>query len=415
MSSIRRAVAILVAAIIAAFATGDAAARPLAQWVEFGADGALSVRAVVARGSACPVVATADAAVAAMARRGAASAAFPVEVCEARLPLATARIALDGAALPAAAAAVKRIVVLGDTGCRLEGRAVQDCGDPDLWPFPAIAKAAAARRPDLVIHVGDYYYRESACPAGRAGCAGSPYGDNWPTWRADFFDAATPLLAAAPWVVVRGNHELCKRGGAGWLRLLDPHAAVTVCSDRGEPYRLAAGGLNLLLLDGADADDFFAPPEKVAAYAGQLAALLANAPAHSWLLTHRPVWATAQGELSGLTSNQTLQQAIRGKVPDALDLVLSGHLHDLISYRFGPERPAQLIVGTGGDTLLPLGRDPTSGQEIDGMPVRTGFASARFGYLVLERGDAGWDGTFFAPDDTVLARCTLAGRALDCR
>ena len=44
------------------------------------------------------------------------------------------------------------------------------------WPFPKIAATAAAARPDLVIHVGDYHYREAPCPAERAGCANSPSG-----------------------------------------------------------------------------------------------------------------------------------------------------------------------------------------------------------------------------------------------
>jgi len=96
----------------------------------------------------------------------------------------------------------------------------------------------------------------------------------------------------------------------------------------------------------------------------------------------------AQGALSGLTTNQTEQAAIQGHVPAALDLVLAGHLHDFISYEFGPERPAQLIVGTGGDTLLALGRSPIAGAEIDGMAVRQGFASERFGYFIMERGAA---------------------------
>ena len=62
----------------------------------------------------------------------------------------------------------------------------------------------------------------SSSPAGLAGCAGSPFGDNWPTWQADFFAPAQPLLRAAPWVVVRGNHEDCSREGLGWFRFLDP-------------------------------------------------------------------------------------------------------------------------------------------------------------------------------------------------
>ena len=78
---------------------------------------------------------------------------------------------------------IKRIVVIGDTGCRLKGTFVQDCNDPVKWPFATVARLAAARHPDLVIHVGDYHYRETPCPADRAGCAGSPYGDNWAVWQ----------------------------------------------------------------------------------------------------------------------------------------------------------------------------------------------------------------------------------------
>jgi Calcineurin-like phosphoesterase len=402
-----------ISALCLAAASAWAAERPPA-WVELGADGALSVRAVVARGRACPPV-TADGVAVASRVRGAPDGAFPVQVCEARAPAATARLAIAKSALPVLPVTVRRIAILGDTGCRLAGRAVQDCRDPVIWPFAAIAKAAAAKHPDLVIHLGDYYYRERACPSGRAGCAGSPHGDNWPTWRADFLDPATPLLAAAPWVVVRGNHERCRRGGKGWFRLIDPYPPHPDCVDRTEPYRLSVGGLDLLMFDGADADDFLVLPDKAASHAAEFARLLADAPAHAWLLTHRPVWAMAQGDLSGFALNQTEQQAIRGQVPAGLDLVLSGHLHDFISYEFGPDRPAQLIVGTGGDKLLPLGHAPIVGAEIDGMKVRKGFASARFGYFIMERNGIGWDGTFYAPDDAIIARCRLAGRDIDCR
>src|SRR5438309_1335623 len=82
---------------------------------------------------------------------------------------------------------------------RRKGTSVQDCNDPMSWPFATIARLAAAKHPDLVIHVGDYHYRESPCPADRLGCAGSPHGDNWAVWQKDLFDPAAPLLAAAPW------------------------------------------------------------------------------------------------------------------------------------------------------------------------------------------------------------------------
>jgi hypothetical protein len=394
---------------------GTAAAQQARPWVQFAADGTLSARTIVASGSACPT-ATVDGSVVTMQPRGTPDIAYPVQLCEARVPAATVRLAIGDVPLPTLPANVRRIAVIGDTGCRIDRRSAQDCNDPAAWPFAATARAAAARRPDLVIHVGDYHYRENACPAGRAGCAGSPYGDNWSTWHADFFAPAAPLLAAAPWVMVRGNHELCRRGGQGWTRLLDPHSPGGACADRSVPYRLSVGGLDLLLFDSADADDLLAPPDKVAFYAGQLAPLLANAPARSWLLLHHPVWAMWQGEPTGLTTNLTLQGAIRGLIPPALDLVMSGHVHDFISYDFGPQRPAQLIVGTGGDNLQKLGNEPIVGAAIDGMTVRKGFALEHFSYFIMERDPTGgWDGTLYTPDDNVLARCRLAGRELDCR
>src|SRR5207248_7670391 len=125
----------------------------------------------------------------------------------------------------------------------------------------------------------------------------------------------------------------------------------------------------------------------------------------SWLVTHRPLWAFQSGPFAGLMLNASEQAAIRGHIPASLDLVLSGHVHDFVTYEFGPERPAQLIVGTGGDSLYELAASPVGGPDIDGMPVRKSYAAARFGYFVMERGGEGWDGTLYAPDDAVIARC----------
>jgi hypothetical protein len=407
IGSIAAASLLLTGSVVAA----DNLAGP---WVELGADNRLSVRVVVSSGvSACPPV-VADGTKVEVLERGTADGDFAITVCVADVPAAVAALTLDGNQLPTMPSVVNRIVVIGDTGCRIEGKALQDCNDPKSWPFSVIARRATDLRPDLVVHVGDYFYRESACPADHPGCAQSPYGDNWTTWKADFFDPAAPLLAAAPWVMVRGNHELCGRGGKGWFRLLDPHLGLLDCPVRTEPYHLHFGGLDLLMFDSADADDFKSLPDKVAAYAVQFTTLLADAPAHSWLLTHRPVWALAQGNLPGVPLNQTDQAAIRGHVPPGLDLVLSGHLHDFTSYEFGPGRPAQLIVGNGGDTMLDLAKAPLTGADIDGLPARKGFALKRFGFFLMERIAAGWEGTLYSDDEAVLARCQLNGRELDC-
>jgi hypothetical protein len=387
-------------------------------WVELTSDGGLDVRAVTAPGAPCPKV-MADGAVLPAKPRGQpdqTDGAYPVQVCVAHAAASAHSLTVDGLPVPALAHAIRRIVVIGDTGCRLKGDLVQDCNDPVKWPFATVARLAAAHRPDLVIHVGDYHYRESPCPAGRVGCAGSPYGDNWAVWQKDFFAPAAPLLAAAPWVLVRGNHELCNRGGHGWFRLLDPHPDAVECAATTPPYALHLDLLNLLVLDGADADDSTADPAKVALYRGQLQSLLADAPAHAWLLTHRPVWALAEGQgvPQGAMLNATEQAAIRDSVPPALDMVLSGHVHDFTSYEFGPARPAQLVVGEGGDANDAIVQPITPGIVIDGMKLRRTFAIPDYGYVVLHRVSQGWTGTVYAVTDQVLARCRLHGREVTC-
>ena len=55
-----------------------------------------------------------------------------------------------GCRFPILPSDIKRIVVIGDTGCRLKGSFTQDCNDPVKWPFAVVARLAAARHPDLV-------------------------------------------------------------------------------------------------------------------------------------------------------------------------------------------------------------------------------------------------------------------------
>jgi hypothetical protein len=387
-------------------------------WVEFASDGGIDIRAITAPGMPCPQV-VADGTTLPSTTRGqpdAAGGAFPIQVCVAHAATPPHRATVEGVPVPSVPRSLRRIVIIGDTGCRLKGEFVQDCNDPVKWPFAIVARLAAARRPNLVIHVGDYHYRESPCPANHPGCAGSPHGDNWAVWQKDFFAPAAPLLAAAPWVLVRGNHELCSRGGHGWFRLLDPHPGMD-CTATTAPYALHIDPLHLLVFDGADADDDKADPAKVALYRGQLRTLLANPPAHAWLLTHRPVWALVQGQgmPQGATLNATEQAAIQGLVPVGLDMVLSGHVHDFTSYAFGSTRPAQLVVGEGGDVHDAIVQPPAPGIAIDGVTIQRAFATADYGYVVLDRVREGWwRATVYTITDRAVAYCLLRGRDIGC-
>jgi hypothetical protein len=379
-------------------------------WVELGTNGALAIRSIVAVGSSCPQ-ATADGVALPMQPRSSANREFPLVVCQALASAATAALTVGGLPVPALPTAIRRIVVIGDTGCRLKGSEVQDCNDPFSWPFATLARLAAGKKPDLVIHVGDYFYRETPCPERSPGCAGSPYLDHWPTWKLDLFDPAAPLLAAAPWVVVRGNHESCERGGQGWVRLLDPSPEFRECADQTEPYALHFGGLELLIFDSSGADDGTARENTLPTYTAEVGGLLTNVPPHAWLVTHRPFWALNG---AGFALNATEQAATRGHVPPTLDMVLSGHVHDFTSYAFGPNRPAQLVVGDSGDKSDALPQLPITGTVIDGMPVQKSFALQRYGYFLLDQVEGGWDGALYGEDDRVLVHCRLRGRDIEC-
>ena len=109
-----------------------------------------------------------------------------------------------------------------------------------------------------------------------------------------------------------------RRGGTGLVppaRSLSGRAAD--CVDSTPPYRLSAGGLDLLVVRQRRRRRLLAPPDKVALYAGQLAPLLAQAPAGFMAadcITRSGRW-RPPGATGGLSTNQTMQAAIRGLVP----------------------------------------------------------------------------------------------------
>ena len=144
------------AAILWLTLAGVGCAAPDHAWVEMTDRGAEA--RLVTSAPACPDIVL-NGAEAPMQRRAAPSADFPVTVCQALLPKDARSAWGGGRALPLPHAAPRRLVIFGDTGCRLKGKAVQDCDDPGQWPFAVVARLAAAHHPDVVIHVGDYYYR----------------------------------------------------------------------------------------------------------------------------------------------------------------------------------------------------------------------------------------------------------------
>ncbi len=395
-----------------AAAAGPAAA---AQWVQYTADGKAEAR-LVTSAAACPAI-TIDGRTQPMRERAAPDARFPVRSCALKLPDATRAVAIGKQPL-AVPRPPTRIVILGDTGCRLHAGAFQDCNDPARWPFARIAALAAGMRPDLVIHVGDYYYREAPCPASQAKCAGSPAGDMWASWDADLFTPAAPLLAAAPWILTRGNHEDCGRGWRGWTRFLAPgaFAANAPCEDHEPSYAVAAQGLTFIVLDDADAADLPVASAKVPSYREEFARIASLAAGPSWLIYHRPLRA-ALSVFGGLVvgGNQTLLAALREApaLPPSVELLVSGHIHafEAINYREGS--PPQLVVGTGGDKLEPA-PDDLAGLDIGGLLISEGTAWNGFGFFLMIREGEAWRGELYDAGGEIRHRCTFAQRRFAC-
>jgi hypothetical protein len=419
----------LVLALIGVPASGGDAppatdGSPQAAWVQYGPAGAVEIRAV-ADGAACPLLFL-DLVQTPMRLRAEADGRFPT-VCAAPLSPGTRQAALaDGkyrvAPLPLPAPAPKRILVIGDGGCRIKGGVVQDCADPKAWPFAQTVAAAARLKPDLVIHVGDYPSREQPCPAGNAVCAGQPFGDDWQTWNADFFAPAAPLLAAAPFVFTRGNHEECSRNGAGFLRLLGPAAfdPAAPCAPHLAPFSVPLGALNLTVLDDAGASDQDPDPALSNILRSELEGL-ASASSPTWLVMHRPMFGAVSGPLGlPVGGNITLIAALpEGGIPSPVALRLSGHIHafEVLNYGKKDRQPPQLIAGIGGDLLsdVPADLAGTIFQGRSGVRVADGLSVRDFGFVLMTEEGGSWRIDRYDPQGRIAGTCRFQDRRIACR
>jgi hypothetical protein len=404
--------------------SGMASAAELFQWVQYSPAG-LEARALT-DSDTCPLF-VADGKTIAMQLRSAPGDNYPIRVCSTVIATSTTKASINQIPLPLPAARPNRILVIGDTGCRLKGKVAQACNDAALWPFRLGADIGAELKPDLVIHVGDFHYRETACPDGNTGCAGSPYGDSWAVWRADFFSPAELLLRSTPWIFVRGNHEECDRGGKGWARTLDPYpwdatSGAVGCLGPAQPFAVKLPGLSIVVMDMSTADDTKVNAEQVAFYRKQFESVRTLAPEGPvWLTFHRPIWSADGTEvvekLGG--DNKTLAAAATGSIPANVQAILSGHQHKFEVDAYVEDLPIQVISGHGGDNLEVKPPENPAGLVINGVTIKNGFAKPRtFGFAMLERPANGsedsWTITDYDTHGHPLGACKLIGRAVDC-
>ncbi|MDE2464351.1 MAG: metallophosphoesterase [Alphaproteobacteria bacterium] len=367
---------------------------------------------------------------------------FPVSVCETVVPDAARYVSVDGQSLPIPPHQINRIVVIGDTGCRLKAsdKAYQACNDPSRYPFAEIAAHAAAWKPDIVIHVGDYLYRENPCPKYYRGCEGSPWGYGWDSWQADFFAPGKILLHSAPFIFVRGNHEDCIRAGQGWWRFLDPHPFVQgrdcndprqdVANDYSRPFRVPlGGGAQVVVLDLA-----FAPYKALASSDPRSAQLddaygmldkFAKDASFTFVATHKPIlgFATDSSGQTLFPGNQAIQHAFAAYnpmlLPRGVIVLLAGHVHLWEQVSFSTPYPTQFVAGFSGteEEPVPLAAIlPANASHAPGVVVkRFSSWSDGFGYMTLERqGSNHWLATVWDRHGVPVNRCQIRGRRSRC-
>ena len=387
---------------------------------------------------------------------------FPVLVCELAIAGAKA-VTLNGQSLPLPPPANDKLstfAVIGDTGCRLkagkeknpknkdyeaDGK-FQDCNSESDWPFSVLAGSVAETEPQLLVHLGDYHYRESKCPPKDKGCKGSPYGDNWPTWKADFFAPAKPLLAAAPWLATRGNHESCGRAGEGFMLFLDPTLAVNhqpaPCAALLETFSVTVGGQQFVMLDSTNAPDECTPEKKAAKgkkkkkkeavcdlkknltpncpesgcsakdYADQFARMKPTDGA--WLVTHRPVWGFKN---KGKPLNATLQLALTawsGQLPPGFALAAAGHIHIWEALSFKDKGAPQFVLGNGGTLLTGKIERKLKGLKAGTREVRDAKTSHKWGFTILTPAADGWTVDAYSVKGKEKFSCSVAQGAVKC-
>lgn len=401
--------------------------------------------------------------------------------CEAVIPAGHTTANIGGVNLKLPIAHPKRILVIGDTGCRMAKANQQNCHDPAGFPFAFLANYEAQFAPDLIVQVGDYFYRDTGCivpasggvPAHEyvAGCS-SPsnanyetWGDTFDSWNADLLYPAKTLLAAAPWVMTRGNHESCGRGARGWFALLDGEpfdlnnvlcaggaGAATVSTapvytgDFRPSYIVPAGSVNLLVHDSSYANDSAVDANMAKNYDLDLTHLLSNVPGNSYnfYVTHKPTYGLVSGapndggdftEQYTFSGNASANSAFANStVPYKIAMFLSGHIHQFEYVNFGDytHYAPQLIVGVGGDNLDPTanpnGTSPTyayqsqpftvhdSTSSTGSTTVNHAYSQAEFGFAVLDQTTTGYTASVYNINASKAGRCviTLSPRNIAC-
>lgn len=382
-------------------------------WIVYGPNGPVARTIVDAGGTQCPSI-TLNGVATAMQTHATPTTDYNVLVCELAIPSGTTSAVIGSITLPVAKLGrTQKVAIVGDTGCRRKkGSPPQNCAPPD-WPFSTVANSIAAWEPDVILHVGDYYYREAtSCTS--TSCTGKVY--NWTNWNADFFTPAQNLLPNAPWVMVRGNHEMCGRAAEGYVRFIDPRAYVwendATCNSNlapSAPYVANTGATGFAVIDVSNFDDTNDDSSEAQIFANQITGLPVGK--GTWLTLHMPIWGVRSNDLVTDTLWDGWTKAGYDQNGGKYALAVGGHIHTLELLSFN-SMPPQLVVGNGGTSLTSA---PSSRPSSVGNRNLSYFLSYdNFGFIAATQTSSGWDLSIRDQNGTEKKSCAATTTVITC-
>lgn len=339
-------------------------------------------------------------------------------VCEANLP-DDAKTVVAGERSIAIPESPKRIIMFGDTGCRLKGNYLQDCNNPKEWPFARIVKAIEKENADLIVHVGDYHYRETCNDPVKCAPFKETLGYGYRPWEADFIFPAATLLQTKPFVFVRGNHEDCQRAHEGFSRMLTP-LGETSCPQIQDTRFTSFGNLLIVNFDNATLPDQKLDPKGPEIklwrehYKKMITAINQRPETEVWLVTHRPIWGLSpnwNGPAAVFPVNSNMQTLTKElPLPKKVKMVFAGHIHNT-QIATAPKRPVHVVIGEGG-TALDFYDEATRRLIPQGFTV----LPSNHGYMVVEKeADGKWVGTVKDYDGKTNFVCSLEAPGAPCK
>lgn len=318
----------------------------------------------------------------------------------------------------------RKIAIIGDTGCRLKETKIhslyQNCADPKAWPYPKLIEQVAKEKPDLIIHLGDYHYREQCSKGKKCEKMTTAAGYGFAPWQKDFLEPSQPAFRGVPWIIARGNHEDCERAYLGYRSLLVAEDWNQECIPYEEPQLIQWKDLTIVVLDTSTISDLPITSdatdkiwaERFSVIEKKLAEIKSK---HVWIVTHKPFYGLTSLGSAFAPINMNLRKYLDAtKLGKRVELLLAGHVHSSQLVQVAG-MPLQVVLGNGGAILEKGGKSVSSGNlNLIGYD-KAKIITRDFGYaMIQEKKQGDYSLEFYSAGGALLASCSLKNKGAGC-